>query len=397
MPLGLELPERARRPYVLGYPVNLAEPPEDFLAWQAALRRDGLGQAHFNNVGNPFLAATVPYSLPEAERAVIQHFAGRLGFAPGEAWGFVSNGGTDSNLYGLYLGRTILKAQTGRRPRVYFTREAHYSIQIVQDLLGLEGAVVAAASDGAMDPEDLRAQLAAQGNEPALVVATLGTTFRGAIDPLDRLREALRGRPHHLHLDAALFGGYLPYTPQRAAVLQRTPAGPRYDSIAVSCHKFFGFPSPAGLYLTSRSHFEAFLEAFGKVHDPAYVHQVPGTLSCSRDAVKPAEFCYFTTPAAERRLAESAAVMLEDTAWLLAVLEARLPHLEAVRADPRSNIVHFRAPGRAVVAKYALATAAAGRDGRRAHVVVMPHVTRAVLAEFLDDLARDPVVAALAG
>lgn len=78
-------------------------------------------------------------------------------------------------------------------------------------------------------------------------VATVGTTFKGAIDRLDAIRSKLQGHPSYVHLDAALFGGYLPFTPYAAEVAHGNAAAPgRYDSIAVSCDKFFGFPSPAG-------------------------------------------------------------------------------------------------------------------------------------------------------
>jgi histidine decarboxylase len=68
----------------------------------------------------------------------------------------------------------------------------------------------------------------------------------------------------------------------------------RYDSIAVSCHKFFGFPAPAGLFITTKSHFDEFNELFSQIHNPEYIHHVPGTITCSRDAVKPAEFYFFS-------------------------------------------------------------------------------------------------------
>ena len=36
----------------------------------------------------------------------------------------------------------------------------------------------------------------------------------------------------------------------------------RYDSIAVSFHKFFGYPSVAGLFITGRATFESFRDIF---------------------------------------------------------------------------------------------------------------------------------------
>ena len=194
------------------------------------------------------------------------------------------------------MGRTILKSRTGVMPKIYFTHEAHYSIQILRDLLHLDWVVVATRPDGGMDADDLERQLNANPNHPALVVATIGTTFKGAIDPIDAIQAKLKGRTAYLHLDAALFGGYLPHT-AFAGDLLHTIVDPisktklqRYDSIAVSCHKFFGFPSPAGLFITTRTNFESFRAQFSQIHDPEYIQQVPGTITCSRDAVKPAEF-----------------------------------------------------------------------------------------------------------
>jgi histidine decarboxylase len=225
-----------------------------------------------------------------------------------------------------------------------------------------------------------------------LVVATVGTTFKGAIDDLDAIRKTLIGYPSYLHVDAALFGGYLPFTEHASEMLHgESPlqnAG-RYDSIAVSCHKFFGFPSPAGLFITRQSLYEEFTEFFSRIHNPEYVHQVPGTITCSRDAVKPAEFFYHTTPSARKRQVADAQSMLKNTSDLVDQLRCHFPQLGAVRANSRSNTVYFRDPGDAIIKKYSLATMhliVNNRPERFAHVVVMPHVTQTILAEFLTDL-----------
>jgi histidine decarboxylase len=54
-----------------------------------------------------------------------------------------------------------------------------------------------------------------------------------------------------------------------------------------------------------------------------------------------------------------------------------------------SNTVYFRNPGDAIVKKYSLATMHLDIDNKPAdfaHVVVMPHVSRNALTEFLTDL-----------
>lgn len=377
---------------VLGYPINMNTPSEEFFAWRNKLLRAGIDAFAFNNVGNPFQASPIPYNTHDFERETIREFAQLLAFPADDTWGFLSHSGTDSNMHGMYMGRTLLKGRSGLQPKAYHTPEAHYSVSILRDLLGLEAVLVGTLPDGGMDPGDLADKLAENADAPALVVATLGTTFKGAIDNLDLIQQALRGRESYLHLDAALFGGYLPFTPWAAEAcyqIDQVAGSGRYDSIAISCHKFFGFPSPAGLFITRQRLYDEFHALFSRIHNPEYIHHVPGTITCSRDAVKPAEFYYFTTPAARSALTEDARRILENTTYLCDELQRHFPQLGATRANPLSNTVYFRSPGEALVKKYSLATMHLDLDNHPrnfAHVVVMPHASREVLAAFLTDL-----------
>ena len=390
------LPDKAN--LLLGYPINMATPPAEFFDWRKQLAGAGVTQFAFNNVGNPYVQSPIPCNTHGMDREIITRFAKLYAFDPADSWGFLSNSGTDSNMHGMYMGRTILKNRTGVVPKVFFTKEAHYSIQILRDLLGLEWVEVGTHPDGSMDTESLARQLAAHPDHPALIVPTIGTTFKGAIDSIDGIRAQLKGREAFIHLDAALFGGYLPHT-RFAGELKRmtAPDGtgqsePRYDSLAVSCHKFFGFPSPAGLFLTSQRLFDEFQAAFAKVHSPEYIHHVPGTITCSRDAVKPAEFLFFCSETAFARQAGDAREILENTDYLMRELQSRFAELEPRRASDRSNTVYFRQPGDAVVERFSLATMELDLNGKKAphaHVVVMPHAKRAILDRFLEDLAAD--------
>lgn len=378
---------------LLGYPINMNTPPDAFFAWRRELFDTGLGRFAYNNVGDPFKASPIPFNSHDFERELILTFGKIYAFPAHDTWGFLSHSGTDSNMHGMYMGRTILQGRTGLLPKAYFTREAHYSVQILRDLLGMEGIEVGTTTDGAMDPDDLSQKLSEHDSHPALVVATIGTTFKGAIDPIDRIQEALSGHPSFLHLDAALFGGYLPHTKHAAVVACQSanqPANLRYDAIAVSCHKFFGFPSPAGLFITSASHFEEFNRYFSKIHNPEYIHHVPGTITCSRDAVKPAEFYFFAQPSALAGMTTDANSMLQNTDYLLTQMQTRFAQLQPTRANPLSNTLYFRKPGERIIEKYSLATmqlSVAGQTQDYAHVVVMPHVGQSVLEEFMHDLS----------
>jgi len=381
---------------LLGYPINMNTPSEEFFAWRAELLKSGVDKFAFNNVGNPFKASPIPYNTHDFEREIVREFGKLFCFPVDDTWGFLSNSGTDSNMHGMYMGRTLLQGRTGLVPKAYFTREAHYSVQILRDLLGLETVMVETLADGGMDPDDLADKLAANANVPALVVATIGTTFKGAIDNVDRIQEELADVTSYLHVDAALFGGYLPFTHHAKEVsyqsARRLDAG-RYDSIAVSCHKFFGFASPAGLFVTKQGLYNEFNELFSRIHNPEYIHHVPGTITCSRDAVKPAEFYYFTTPPALAQQAGDAQLMLMNTTWFLDQMHSHFPQYSATRSNDLSNTIYFRHPGEAIVTKYSLATMRLDIGGKSelfAHVIIMPHVSQNVLAEFLQDLEKEP-------
>lgn len=382
---------------LLGYPINMATPPEAFFAWRNELAAAGINRFAFNNVGNPYDHSHIPFNCHPFEKELIDRFGAVYGFPMDNIWGFLSNSGTDSNMHGLYMGRTILKSHTGITPKIYFTKEAHYSMQILRDLLQLDWIAVGTRPDGGMDADDLERQLNANSSHPALVVATIGTTFKGAIDPVDDIQAKLKGRTAYLHLDAALFGGYLPHTPFADDVSHKAldPASGikhnRYDSIAVSCHKFYGFPSPAGLFITTRTNFESFRDQFSQIHDPEYIKQVPGTITCSRDAVKPAEFYFFSSESAFARQSSDAKTILDNTGYLLKEMNNHYSYLRPVRANDRSNTVYFITPGKTVVDRYSLATMQLEIDGQLtpcAHVVIMPHAKKEILDRFLSDLGK---------
>ena len=87
---------------LLGYPINMTTPPEEFFAWRKELFAVGLNQFGFNNVGNPYAHSHVPFNSHLFERELINRFGAVYGFSQDNIWGFLSNSGTDSNMHGLY-------------------------------------------------------------------------------------------------------------------------------------------------------------------------------------------------------------------------------------------------------------------------------------------------------
>ena len=90
---------------------------------------------------------------------------------------------------------------------------------------------------------------------------------------------------------------------------------------------------------------------------------------------------------ADDRWTKEAGEMMETTAWLCEQLKAmNYPYF----AGEASNTVYMKRPSAAICAKYGLATDYDKRlGGELAHVIVMQHVNRKLLQQFLDDLKKE--------
>ncbi|EWC61614.1 Siderophore biosynthesis L-2,4-diaminobutyrate decarboxylase [Actinokineospora spheciospongiae] len=153
----------------------------------------------------------------------------------------VTTGGTESNLIALLLARETLGRVT-----VVCGRNAHHSVARAAWLLGLAEPVPVDCVDDRVDPAALGAALARVAG-PAVVVATLGTTNTGALDPLPEIAATARAAGAWLHVDAA-YAGALLFSDRRSL-----PALDQADSVALDLHKFGWQPIAAGLLVCADS------------------------------------------------------------------------------------------------------------------------------------------------
>jgi aromatic-L-amino-acid decarboxylase len=89
-----------------------------------------------------------------------------------------------------------------------------------------------------------------RGRQPFVVVANLGTTGTGAIDPLAEVADICRREALWLHVDACYGGAALLLSELR----ERFAGIERADSVAIDPHKWFFVPIAAGLLLTAQPH-----------------------------------------------------------------------------------------------------------------------------------------------
>jgi len=253
----------------------------DFYEWYLAA---GLEVVNLNNAGDPMTDEPWAMSSHVFEREVIDYFVPLYGFDKSDVWGIVTHSGTYGNNHGIYFGANYLKNKTQLQPVVYVSDEAHYSNMRLAHLQNLEMRLIKSDKMGRMIPEELEKSL--DTSRPVLIVYAMGSTFKGAIDDMETLNAVLDHDTEILavyrHVDAALFGGYLPFTEHSQMVSHETM---RFESIAISGHKFFGIDSPSGLFLCTRDVYDNQAD-----FNVTYLNGNMRMINCSRDAVQPLKF-----------------------------------------------------------------------------------------------------------
>ncbi len=209
----------------------------------------------------------------EVEVAVVKQLCNlyRLGDT---ADGVFTSGGSQSNLSALTFARdwycnTVLGHDVKKKGlpscyqklRIYTSEVSHFSMEKSAHLLGLGyDAVRKVPVDNLcrMDVNALKAMLAQdteQGLLPFCVVATIGTTDYGSVDPVGELRQVCDAYHLHLHADAAYGSGVQMSDTHR----NRLGNLGLCDSITVDFHKMFLLPISCGaILIKDRTLFDVF-------------------------------------------------------------------------------------------------------------------------------------------
>lgn len=188
--------------------------------------------------------------------------------------GVFTSGGSQSNMTGIFLARDwfckekfqhdVKKSglpENYRKLILYTSAVSHFSMEKSAHMLGLGyDAVVKVPVDEKMrmDISALKSLVEkdkAQGNIPFCVVATVGTTDYGSIDPLKKIAAICADSGMWFHCDAAYGSG---------AVMSKKYAGridgiSLADSITVDFHKMFMMPiSCSCVLIKDNNNFEPF-------------------------------------------------------------------------------------------------------------------------------------------
>ena len=319
-----------------------------------------------NNVGDPFAESLYRENTFAFEREVVAFFQRHLRAPARETWGYVTSGGTEGNLYGLYLARELYPDGV-----VYFSEHTHYSAAKIVRVLGARSIMIRGREDGEIDYDDLRETLRLHRDVPPIILANIGTTMHGAVDDLAKIRALLKDLAitrHYIHADAALSGMILPWVPDP----QPFGFDAGVDSIAVSGHKFIGSPMPCGVALARQSHVDRVARSV------EYVGCMDTTIAGSRNALTPLVLWSAIQRRGETGLRQRALACLDMADYAIARFQAS--GLPAWRHKNSVTVV-FPRPGPEVIARWQMAP-----RGDIAHLITMPQVTRATVDAVVADV-----------
>ena len=318
-----------------------------------------------NNVGDPFHDSNFRVNTHEIERDVINTFADMMHLEQSEAWGYVTSGGTEGNMYGLYMGREIYPDGV-----VYFSQDTHYSVVKILRLLKARNIMIRSQANGEIDYDDLYESIRINRDVPVIFMANIGTTMKGAIDDVSKVRAILSDLAvtnSYIHADAALSGMILPF------VEEPQPYGfdAGFDSVAISGHKMIGSPLPCGVALTRREYVARVARSI------EYVGVLDTTLTGSRNAITPLIIWYALEKHGLDGFKRIVNECLDKAEY--AVTRFRDSGIPAWR-NKNSVTVVFPKPSAQVIRKWQLAP-----YEDIAHMLTMPHITRETIDAVVDD------------
>jgi len=162
------------------------------------------------------------------EKEAVAGIAGMFGWT--DFLGHLCGGGTMANLEAIWVAGQLHPGK-----KILASEQAHYTHGRISGVLQLPFEAVPADTLGRMDPDALEKRL--ERGDVGTVVATMGTTATGSVDPLPHILALREKHGFRIHADAA-YGGYFVLTENLGAETKHafTQIG-EADSLVIDPHK----------------------------------------------------------------------------------------------------------------------------------------------------------------
>jgi histidine decarboxylase len=320
-----------------------------------------------NNVGDPFIPSRYHLNSHEFEREVIDFFSELTHAKKDQIWGYVTNGGTEGNMYGIYLAREFYP-----QGLVYYSETTHYSVPKILRLINARNIMIKSQSNGEIDYQDLKETIRIHRDVPAIIFANIGTTMTGAVDNLNEIKQIMQDlaiNQYYIHCDAALSGMILPFVDNP----QPFDFDADIDSISISGHKMVGSPIPCGIVLAKKAHVDRVACAV------EYISTLDTTVSGSRNGITPLFLWYAIQTKGYSGFCKLCLHCVDIADYAISSLKAI--GINAWR-NTNSITVVFPKQQEDLHKRWQLAV-----QKDIAHIVTMPHVQKSHIDRFVADIS----------
>ena len=173
-----------------------------------------IGDLIASGLNNNLLAEELSPSISNLENDLCEWLSKKIGFKENSG-GIAASGGTLNNLNALVTAKYSSGSRINKEAVLVVSEDAHVSFKKCAKILGVEEKniyLVNTDKNGSMHiPTFIKLinSIVSSGKEIFAVVATFGTTFRGALDPINEIGTICKERKIWLHIDASIGGIFL--------------------------------------------------------------------------------------------------------------------------------------------------------------------------------------------
>jgi len=215
-----------------------------------------VGELICAGLNNNLLAEELSPSLSLLERKLCKWFCEKLGLGD-LSGGVAASGGSLSNLMALVMARNIAGLECDPSAVFFASDDCHVSLSKAVRIMGLKQESlqkVPTDERGKINISYLYSifkKIKSEGKKCFAVVATAGTTVRGAIDPLSEIAQFCKKENIWLHVDGAI-GGIYGLSKITSELVEGLSSA---DSITVNPQKLLGITKTSSLLLVAnKSH-----------------------------------------------------------------------------------------------------------------------------------------------
>lgn len=302
------------------------------------------------------------------------------------AYGNIVTGGTEANIMAIRAARNhARKYKNIKNGEIILPRSAHFSFKKAADMMCLKIVEADLDENYKIDVESIKDKIT---ENTVAIVAIAGTTELGLIDPIEEISKIAYENNIYFHVDAAFGGFSIPFLKNAGYDYSEFDFKlPGVCSITVDPHKMGLAPIPAGGIIFRK---KEYLKVMA-VDSPYLTVKTQSTIVGTRLGASTAATYGLLKYFGRKGYSELACRLMENTYFLKESLE-KIGY--DVIVEPELNIIAFNHPTKSPqqlsdeLEKINGWKVSVANCPKAIRIVLMNHVTKTHLKEFLVDLEK---------